>query len=35
VLVALLVVIGSAYAHHFVALANGAPVGGRGTAIVP
>lgn len=35
VLVALLVVIGGAYAHHFVALASGAPVGGRGTAIVP
>jgi hypothetical protein len=33
--VALLFVIGGAYAHHFVALVRGAPVGGRGTAIVP
>lgn len=33
--VALLFVIGGTYAHHFVALVRGAPVGGRGTAIVP
>ena len=33
--VALLVVIAGAYAHHVVAFANGAPLGGLGTAIVP
>ena len=33
--VVLLVVIGAAYAHHFTALAQGGPVAGRATAIVP
>lgn len=34
-MVTLLFVIGGGYAHHFVALVHGTPVGGRGTAIVP
>ncbi len=33
--VVLLVVLGAAYAHHFAALAQGGPVAGRATAIVP